>query len=45
MKDRAHNANGRVRFPLALMAELFWSADDPYDAIVERVARRTWVGM
>ena len=41
----AVNANGRVRFPLALMAEMFWSADDPYDAIVERVARRTWVGM
>ncbi len=41
----AINANGRVRFPLALLAELFWSADEPYETLLDRVARRTWVGM
>ena len=41
--NAAVNANGEIRFPLALVAELFWNADEPYDALVERVLRKTWV--
>lgn len=38
--NMAVNLNGKIRFPAALVAELFWSADEPYDQIVNRVLRR-----
>ncbi len=41
--NTAVNANGRIHFPLALVAEMFWSADEPYEVLVERVMRRVWV--
>ena len=41
--NTAVNANGEIRFPLALVAEMFWNADEPYDALVERVMRKAWV--
>ena len=41
--NTAVNANGAVRFPLALVAEMFWNADEPYDVLLERVSRKTWV--
>ena len=34
------NLVGEIRFPTALVAELFWSADEPYAAILDRVMRR-----
>ena len=36
----AANINGKIRFITALVAEMFWSADDPYDVIVNRVLKR-----
>ena len=41
--NTAVNANGEIRFPFALVAEMFWNADEPYDALVERVMKKTWV--
>lgn len=41
--NAAVNANGDVRFPFALVAEMFWDASEPYDAIVNRVLRRAWI--
>jgi hypothetical protein len=41
--NTAVNANGHVHFPFALVAELFWSADEPYEVLAERVMRRVWV--
>ena len=40
--NAAVNANGEIRFPLALVAEMFWSADEPYDRLVNRVLKRTY---
>ena len=40
--NAAVNANGGIRFPLALVAEMFWSADEPYDRLVNRVLKRTY---
>ena len=40
--NAAVNANGAIRFPLALVAEMFWSADEPYDRLVNRVLKRTY---
>ena len=34
------NLIGDIHFPTALCAELFWSADEPYETIVDRVLRR-----
>ena len=41
--NAAVNANGDIRFPLALVAEMFWSADEPYDVLVRRVRSRAWI--
>ena len=41
--NAAVNANGEIRFPLALVAEMFWSADEPYETLVRRVRARPWV--
>ena len=41
--NAALNANGDVRFPLALVAEMFWSSDEPYETLVRRVRARGWV--
>ncbi len=37
------STNCRVHFPFALLAEMFWSADEPYEVLVERVMRRVLV--
>ena len=34
------NLIGDIHFPTALCAELFWSADEPYETILDRVLRR-----
>ena len=34
------NLVGAIQFPTALCAELFWSADEPYETILDRVLRR-----
>lgn len=36
----AANINGRLRFLPSLVAEMFWSADEPYENIVHRVMKR-----
>ena len=41
--NAALNANGDVRFPFALVAEMFWSADEPYETLTRRVRARRWV--
>ena len=40
--NAAVNLNGAIRPPMALVSELFWSADEPYETIVNRVLRRTY---
>ncbi len=37
------NLVGPVQFPTALVSELFWSADEPYRAILDRVLRRAYL--
>ena len=41
--NAALNANGDVRFPFALVAEMFWNADEPYETLVRRVRARGWI--
>ena len=37
------NFVGPIHFPTALVAELFWSADEPYEAILSRVLKRAYI--
>ena len=37
------NLVGPIRFPTALVSELFWSADEPYRDILARVLRRAYL--
>ena len=36
------NLVGEIRFPTALVSELFWSAEEPYAVILDRVLRRPY---
>lgn len=36
------NLSGPIRFPTALISELFWNTDEPYDTILSRVLKRRY---